>query len=103
MNIQDCCLTLSYPNALEEHIVGHLLDHPEWVEGFSTLHIEGHGKLSKGSAAAELVRGRAGRRYAQIVMNTDDARALVTHLRQALPSREVAYWLTPVIEFGRFA
>ena len=103
MKPHDCCLTLSFPNALEESILGHLLEHPEWVEGFSTIHIEGHGRMSKARATAELVRGRSRRMYAQVVLNREDAQALVAHLRTALPSGEVAYWLTPVMEFGRFA
>lgn len=103
MTTHDCCLTLSFPHALEEHIVGHLLDHPEWVDGFSTMNIEGHGRIRPDSAAAELVRGRAGRRYAQIVLGRADADALVAHLRAELPSKDIAYWMTPVIAFGRFA
>jgi len=59
--------------------------------------------MSKGHETAELVRGRSGRLYVQVVINREEAQALVTHLRAALPSAEVAYWLTPVIEFGRFA
>jgi hypothetical protein len=103
MKPHDCCLTLSFPSALEESIVEFLLEHPEWVEGFCTMHIEGHGAIAKARETAELVRGRSGRRYAQIVLNREDAQALVAHLRAALPSAGVAYWLTPVIEFGRFA
>ncbi len=103
MKPQDCCLTISFPYALEENILGHLLQHPEWVRGFSTMQIEGHGQMSKASETAELVRGRSGRRYAQIVLNREDARALVAELSAALPSREVAYWMVPVLEFGRFA
>ncbi|MCC7547227.1 MAG: DUF3240 family protein [Burkholderiales bacterium] len=103
MKTPDCCLTLSFPHALEEHIVDHLLDHPEWVDGFSTVQIEGHGRMHEESTAAELVRGRAGRRYAQLVLEHDDARVLLDQLRADLPSDEIAYWITPVLEFGRFA
>jgi hypothetical protein len=37
------------------------------------------------------------------VMNLDDAHALIDHLKQSDPNSEIAYWLTPVIEFGRLA
>lgn len=102
MRPYDCCLTLSFPNALEEDVLGRLLEHPEWVDGFSTIRIEGHGRTSIARETAELVRGRSGRRYAQIVLNREDAQALVASLRAALPNPEIAYWLTPVMEFGRF-
>jgi len=98
----DCCLTLSFPSSLEEPILNQLLEHPEWVEGFSTTRIEGHGQAGIAHGTAELVRGRAGRVHAQIVLNGEDAQALLAHLRAALPNPEVAYWLTPVMEFGRF-
>lgn len=103
MKSHDCCLTLSFPQTMEENIVDHLLDSSDWVDGFSIVPIEGHGRMSKDSAAAELVRGRAGRRYAQIVLHHEDATALLEKLRAALPSPEIAWWLTPVIGFGRFA
>ena len=102
MKSRDCCLTLSFPSSLEDNILDHLLEHPEWAEGFSTTRIEGHGRAGIAHAAAELVRGRAARLQAQIVLNREDAHALVAHLSAALPNREIAYWVTPVMEFGRF-
>ena len=101
MKPYDCCLTLSFPNSLEEYILDQLLEHPEWVVGFSTTRIEGHGQASVAHETAELVRGRSGRVHAQIVLNREDAQALLAHLRAALPNPEVAFWLTPVMEFGR--
>jgi len=103
MKPHDCCLTLSLPFSLEAHVVGHLLDHPEWVDGFSAIEIEGHGQIRKDTPDSELVRGRTRRRYVQIVLAMEDAKALLAHLRTALPSKEIAYWITPVLEFGRLA
>lgn len=103
MNTHECCLTLSFPSSLEENVLDHLLEHPEWVQGFSTMHIEGHGRMTSARQTAELVRGRARRLYAQVVLDETDAHALLADLRSALPNPEIAYWLTPVIEFGRFA
>ena len=103
MKPRDCCLTISFPKSLEENIVDHLLEHPEWVEAFSTTRMEGHGQAGIATEPAELVRGRAARVHAQIVLNREDAQALLAHLRAALPNPEVAYWLSPVLEFGRFA
>ena len=66
------------------------------------MRIEGHGRAGQAHGAAELVRGRSTRMQALIVLNREDADALLAHLRAALPNPEVAYWLTPVTEFGRF-
>jgi hypothetical protein len=102
MKIRDCCLTLMLPKSLEETIVGQLLDHPEWVRGFSTADVSGHGAAGVAHSAGELVRGATRRVRVQIVMNREEANALIEHLRATLTNPEVAYWVTPVLEFGRF-
>jgi Protein of unknown function (DUF3240) len=102
MKTRDCCLTLMLPKSLEETIVGGLLDRPEWVQGFSTADASGHGTAGIAHSASELVRGASRRVRVQIVMNRDDAAALIADLRATLTNPEVAYWLTPVLEFGRF-
>ena len=102
MKTFDCCLTLMLPKSIEETLVGHLLDHPEWVAGFSTSDVSGHGAAGVAHSAAEQVRGAARRVKVQIVMNREDATALIDDLRVRITNPEVAYWLTPVLEFGRF-
>ncbi len=103
MNHADCCLTLVFPRALEENLVDHLLGHPELATGFTTVHVEGHGAGAAFHSVVEQVRGRSHRVQMQIVLNREDARTLVEHLKAELPNREIAYWITPVLEFGRFA
>lgn len=49
----------------------------------------------------EQVRGRSQRTAFQSVMNLEDAQALVTHLKQEESNPEIAYWITPVLAFGR--
>jgi len=51
----------------------------------------------------EQVRGRSQRVQIDTVMNLDDARELITHLKLEEANPEIAYWITPVIEFGRLA
>jgi nitrogen regulatory protein PII len=99
----DCCLTIIFPRALEENLVDHLLAHPELATGFTTSNVEGHGAGAAFHSEREKVRGRSHRVQMQIVMSREDAEALVAHLKADLPNREVAYWMSPVLEFGRFA
>lgn len=99
----DCALTLILPQSLEEEVVDHLLRHPEWASGFTITQVEGKGVGVRLHGAREEVRGRARRVQLQTVMNIEDARALVAHLREGLANPQIAYWITPVIEFGRFA
>lgn len=99
----DCCLVLVCHKSLEERLVDHLLEHPEWVSGFSVSPIEGHSQQEKLPSIREQVRGRSERIEIRSVMNRDDANALVAHLKGAEPNREIAYWIMPVLEFGRLA
>lgn len=98
-----CCLTFVLPRALEEALVDQLLEHPEWVPGFTAFAAEGHGQGVVYRQSSEEVRGRAARFMVQIVTEDGHAEALVAHLRDTLGSSEIAWWLTPVSAFGRLA
>ncbi len=97
----DCCLTVVCHKSLEERMVDHLLEHPEWVQGFTVARVEGHSHKEKLPSVQERVRGRSQRVEIRSVMNMDDARALIAHLKKAEPNPEIAYWVMPVTEFGR--
>lgn len=96
-------LTLAAPRHLEEDLVDQLLAHPDWAAGFTLMRAEGHSHLAQPLTTLERVRGRADRISLQIVLEPGQAQALLAHLKQHLPKRDVAYWLTPVLEFGRLA
>ena len=99
----DCCLTLVFPKGLEENMIDHLLEHPELASGFTTYEVEGHGQATVYHSANEKVRGRARRVKMEVVMAREDARILLAHFKESLPNREIAYWIAPIDEFGRFA
>ncbi len=101
MKEMNCCLTLVSHRTLEERLVSHLLEHPEWVHGFVMQQAEGGSQKEKLPSMIEQVRGRSQRVVFQTVMDLADARALVAHLKQIESNPEIAYWITPVIEFGR--
>jgi hypothetical protein len=103
MKPPDCCLTLVFPPSLEDALVSHLLAHPEWVTGCTLVPAQGLGHHAHGQDAYELVRGRARQVAAQILRNSEDARALIVLLRNALPRADVGWWITPVIDSGRLA
>lgn len=101
--ILDCCLTLVCHKSLEERLVDHLLQHPEWVGGFSVGQMDGHSLKEHLPSMLEQVRGRSQRIEIRSVMNLDDAHALLAHLKSHEANSEIAYWITPVIEYGRLA
>lgn len=96
-------LTLAAPRHLEEDLVDQLLAHPDWAAGFTLLRAEGHSQRAATLTTQERVRGRADRISLQIVLEAGQAQTLLAHLKLHLPKADVAYWLTPVIEFGRLA
>ena len=97
----NCCLTLACHVSMEESLVGHLLEHPEWVRGFVMHRAEGASQKEKLPSMIEQVRGRSQRSTFQSVMNLEDALALVDHLKREESNPEIVYWITPVISFGR--
>lgn len=99
----DCCLTLVCHKSLEERMVDHLLEHPEWISGFSIYRIEGSSQKERLPSMIEQVRGRSQRVEIRSVMNLQDAQTLIAHLKEEESNSEIAYWITPVIEFGRLA
>ncbi len=103
MSDMNCCLTLVCHRSLEERLVDHLLEHPQWVRGFSLTRIEGGSQKEKLPSMLEQVRGRSQRVQIVTVMNLADAQELIAHLKREEANPEIAYWITPVLEFGRLA
>ncbi len=103
MKEMNCYLTLVCHRSLEERLLDHLIEHPEWVYGFSVSHMEGGSQKEILHSMIEQVRGRSQRIKIQTVMNLDDAHALIKHLKSNEANPEIAYWIMPVIEFGKLA
>ena len=103
MEEMNCCLTLVCHSSLEERLADQLLEHHEWVRGFTLFKMEGSSQKETLSNMTEQVLGRSQRIALQAVMNLDDAHALVAHLKREENNPEMSYWITPVIEFGRLA
>lgn len=103
MSEMNCCLTLVCHRSVQDRLVDHLLEHPQWVRGFSLTRIEGASQKEKLPSMLEQVRGRSQRVQIVSVMNCEDAKALIAHLKSHEANPDIAYWITPVIEFGRLA
>ena len=99
----DACLTLLLPRGLEARILDRLLLHPAWVGPFTTHRVEGHGDPDSIASAREQVRGRAERVRIEILMDASHAAELLQELRSSLPSPEVDWWLSPVLDAGSLA
>lgn len=103
MSQYDCMLTLVFPAALEEDVLDFLLGRPEWVSGFSVIRGEGFGAGASLRSTMEQVRGRAHRVLVMLLLAEIHRVPLLDELRARYPSDEVAWWTTPVGDFGRLA
>ena len=98
----DCLLTLAVPQALEEEILDVLWAHPELVPGFTVLHGQGRGAHVALASSMEQVQGRARRVLVQVALQQAQLPTLIGTLQQALPNPQIAYWVVPLLDFGRF-
>jgi hypothetical protein len=96
----DSLLTLLVPAALEEAIVDHLLEHPQWAAQFWVARVDGHGGVLQ--SGVEQVRRRSQRLMLQFPTRHSDGLALIESLCDALPNVELNYWIVPVHASGSF-
>ena len=99
----DCQLTIALPAALEDELLDLLRAHDEWVKGFSILHAEGFGAGAQQLSTIEQVMGRSRRRLVQILMQREFVEPLRVAVGERFSTTDMAWWLTPVLAFGRFA
>ena len=97
----DCMMTLALPLELEEQIIDFLLDHPQWVSGFSLIDAQGMGRGVGLKSTMEKVKGRARRRLMNILLRHADVAPLVAALRGEFRNPDMAYWVLPLLAFGR--
>lgn len=97
----DVMLNVVVPRSLEEELVERLLESGDLVRGFSSYPISGHGGRMATASVSERVRGRSDRVLFQIGMHGADVELLLGHLRVVMPNPEVAWWVLPVLGFGR--
>lgn len=103
MTSQRCKLTVAFPPELEDDIVETLLDLPEDVGGFTIVSAEGHGHGFARASVRERVRGRVARRLVYVILDQDRLPRVLEHLRAVANHPAVAYWVEPVLQFGRLS
>lgn len=96
-------LTLVLPPMLEARVVQLLLEQDPPLPGFTLLAAEGHASDFVHASIPEQVRGRVNRRLLILVLPEARAVALLEYLRATVSNPEVAWWLEPVLKFGRLA
>jgi hypothetical protein len=101
MTVPRCKLTVAFPPDLEDDILECLFDMPDEVGGFSVVSAEGHGHRFERASVRERVRGRVARRILYLVLEQERLPRVLDGLRATIRSPEVAYWVEPILDFGR--
>lgn len=102
INTMNTMLTLAIPLSLVEEISDFLLLNPQWASGFSIIDAQGMGQGAALLSAIEKVQGRSKRKLVLVVGEKSRLLDLITALAKKIKNSDVAYWLTPVSDFGRF-
>ncbi|MDD2610171.1 MAG: DUF3240 family protein [Giesbergeria sp.] len=97
----DCLLTLALPQSLEEEMLDLLLSHPDMAPGFTVVQGQGVGRHIQLASGMEQVQGRARRIIVQVALAQAQLPSLLAILRHELPSPQIAYWVVPLLAFGR--
>lgn len=101
MNNPDCLLTLTLPCTLEEEVLDTLIANPDLARGFTVMQAQGMGVNIELASAMEQVQGRAKRVLVQVAMEQSQVETLIRTLQETLQSPQVAYWVVPLLTFGR--
>ena len=101
MEKQLCKLTLVYPTAIEELIVELLLAADPPLKGFTIWSADGHGSDFAEATVGEQVRGRVKRGVMVLVIPRVRLPSLLETVRTKADVPHLAYWVEPVVCFGR--
>ncbi|MBJ7310040.1 DUF3240 family protein [Rugamonas sp. CCM 8940] len=101
--IYDAMLTLAIPVSLEEDVLDFLLLRPAWAGGFSVVDAQGMGRGASLQSTMEKVQGRSRRKLVLIAGVQADLRSLLDELAGEIRNPDVAYWMAPLLDFGRLA
>lgn len=91
-------LILNINPELEEDLVDYLLQ-LDYVSGFTSFQVRGHGRHSVMSLA-EQVSGRRKRTQIEIVLQEADVPEVLQGLESNV-GRDITYWQQPVSNYGR--
>lgn len=93
-------LNLIFSPALEDAITEALMA-DQGLLGFTLLHAQGHtGDFSRASVR-EQIRGRVDRRVIWVLLEPVQLEGVLASLRQRIASRDVRWWVEPVLAGGR--
>ena len=101
--IKEALLNLAIPCTLEEEVADFFLMHPALASGFTLIDAQGMGQGANFLSSMEKVQGRCKRKLFLVAGTQAQLLNLLDLLRHEISSPDIAYWITPLLSFGRFA
>jgi Protein of unknown function (DUF3240) len=93
-------LTIVAARQLEQELLDYLSEQRDLVSAFTVAAAQGHGVGVVLPSTAEQVKGRAERIVIVLVLEPAAAQELLKRLKAAYAGANLAYWITPLLEFG---
>ena len=100
MKSPNACLVFVFPASMEENVVDHFSKPSASIHGFTLSHVEGYSARRGFHSLAEQIHGRGPRVHVQLLVDRADVAEIIAGLKAEGPTRDVAYWVMPVDEFG---
>lgn len=94
-------LTIACPASIEAALVDCLDNHRPELPGYTLARGDGRGSLSQLASAGERVRGAMKMILVLIILPEADVPPVLEAVRRACPRPNIAYWIEPVLDFGR--
>lgn len=91
-------LIINLPPALEEDLVDYLLT-LDFVQGFTSYPVQGHGE-HENLSIAEQVSGRRNRKQFEMLIDAKNYEQITTGLADAV-GKDILFWQMPVQQIGR--
>jgi len=101
MDTDLCRLTLVYPPAAEDALLGALQAAEPPLPGFTTWRGAGHGFGFESASHSEKVSGQIARGILTSIMARSSADELLETIRQHTPIPHLTFWIEPVLAAGR--
>jgi hypothetical protein len=95
-------LTVVAPADLETPLVEALLEVETPIGAFTSMRVAGHGESFADASTTERVSGRAARVMIVAIVSPALAKIAIERLKTRLHVPHAAWWVEPVLDFGKF-
>lgn len=94
-------LSLNFPKAIEATLLDALDDLDPPLSGYSFMEGSGRGASISLASAQERVRGAMRVVRVEIILPEEQIETVLAQIAQAVETPQIAFWVEPILDFGR--